>query len=268
MIRKLTQKDQEKVLTYLYQASAYNIFIIGDIETFGMDTEFQRVYGEFDERGDYLSVFLRYRENAVYYAHETRFNLMYLEIFEKDPFEYLSGKTELLLLIEPYLKGYTKKHMYFCKADRMKEEVSQKVDIKEVKTKEDAIKLYDLLISIDEFGYAQKDKETFITQKTTDQKMGITLIIEKDDLVLSTVATTAETTKSAMVVAVATHKDYRNKGYASILMTRLMHIYIYEKQKELCLFYDNPEAGKIYHKLGFETIGTWDMFKRLEEVKI
>lgn len=262
MINKLTEIHRFKVLEYLYHESAYNIFIIGDIETFGMETEFQKVYGEFDKHGDFISVFLRYRENAVYYAHETRFNLEYLDIFEKDPFEYLSGKTELLLLIEPYLKGFTKKHMYFCKADHMKEEVSQKVDIKEVKTKEDAIKLYDLLTSIDEFGYAQKDKETFITQKTSDQKMGITLIIEKDGLVVSSVATTAETTKSAMVVAVATRKDCRNKGYASILMYELMKIYMIDKKKELCLFYDNPDAGKIYHKLGFETIGTWDMFKK------
>jgi hypothetical protein len=29
----------------------------------------------------------------------------------------------------------------------------------------------------------------------------------------------------------------------------------------LCLFYDNPLAGAIYHRLGFETIGRWGMMK-------
>ena len=29
--------------------------------------------------------------------------------------------------------------------------------------------------------------------------------------------------------------------------------------KELCLFYDNPDAGTIYKKLGFEDIGFWIM---------
>jgi hypothetical protein len=175
MIKKLDHKDQKRVLDYLYKESAYNIFIIGDIETFGMETEFQRVYGEFDDEDQILSIFLRYRENAV---------------------------------------------------------------------------------------YSKKDKEAFINQKTSDQKMGITLILEKDHQVLSSVATTAETTKSAMVVAVATDQSYRNRGYASILMQKLMMIYFEEKKKELCLFYDNPNAGKIYHRLGFETIGTWDMYSR------
>ena len=66
MIRKLNTNDQDMVLSYLYKDITFNIFIIGDIETYGMETEFQRVYGEFDEKDHLLSVFLRYRENAVY----------------------------------------------------------------------------------------------------------------------------------------------------------------------------------------------------------
>jgi len=31
------------------------------------------------------------------------------------------------------------------------------------------------------------------------------------------------------------------------------------ENRTLCLFYDNPEAGAVYHKLGFETIGKWKM---------
>lgn len=94
--------------------------------------------------------------------------------------------------------------------------------------------------------------------------MGITLYIEDEDKIVSTVATTAETTKNAMVVAVATHPKHRHKGYASQLMKRLMTIYLHDKQKTLCLFYNNPEAGKIYYRLGFETIGTWDMYQRIQ----
>ncbi len=92
--------------------------------------------------------------------------------------------------------------------------------------------------------------------------MGVTLFIEEDGKVVSSVATTAETTKSAMVVAVATSEHARNKGYASALMVELMKEYFVKKKKELCLFYDNPSAGKIYLRLGFETIGTWDMYQK------
>lgn len=57
MIRKLQKQDKEMVLSYLYQDVSYNIFIIGDIETYGMGTDFQRIYGEFDENNHLLSVF-------------------------------------------------------------------------------------------------------------------------------------------------------------------------------------------------------------------
>ncbi|MGE4571920.1 MAG: GNAT family N-acetyltransferase [Candidatus Izemoplasmatales bacterium] len=261
MIRLLNDSDKTMVLKYLYEDLNYNIFIIGDIEKFGMRAAFQRVYGEFDESHQLLSVFLRYRENAVYYADKIHFNKDYLEIFKKDPFEYFSGKTELTDLIKPYLKDYKNKHMYFCYADAISEEVIEDKRIETLQTLEDAGMLFDLLASIEEFNFSKKDKESFISQKI-NEPMGITLLIKEDKMIVSTVATTAETSKNAMVVAVATHKDYRNKGYASLLMKALMKIYIQDLNKSLCLFYDNPSAGKIYHHLGFETIGTWDMFHR------
>jgi len=32
-----------------------------------------------------------------------------------------------------------------------------------------------------------------------------------------------------------------------------------ERNKSLCLFYDNPKAGKVYHKIGFKEVGRWTM---------
>ncbi|MFA6647674.1 MAG: hypothetical protein WCS32_03455, partial [Candidatus Izemoplasmatales bacterium] len=74
MIRLLSENDRVEVLEYLYKDKNFNIFFIGDIENFGMNTDFQRVYGEYSDENELLSVFLRYRENAVYYADKPRFN--------------------------------------------------------------------------------------------------------------------------------------------------------------------------------------------------
>jgi predicted GNAT family acetyltransferase len=262
MIRLLEEKDRSDVLEYLYQESSYNIFPIGDIEAFGFDTDFQRVYAEFDEEGNYLSILLRYRENTIYYADTVRFNKEYLEIFKKDPFLFFSGKSELMDLISPYLDGYKKQRMYFCEAKELKSLSVPRVDIKRLKTREDAYKLHGLMSGVEEFVSFQQDKEEYVDAKMKSMEMGITLFIEEDGKVVSSVATTAETTKSAMVVSVATKEEARNKGYASALMVELMKEYFINKNKELCLFYDNPSAGKIYHRLGFETIGTWDMYKK------
>ena len=47
MMRKLTKKDHEQVFAYLKEEAALNLFIIGDIEAFGYDTDFQELWGVF-----------------------------------------------------------------------------------------------------------------------------------------------------------------------------------------------------------------------------
>ena len=64
-----------------------------------------------------------------------------------------------------------------------------------------------------------------------------------------------------MVVSVATRKDYRHQGLMTQVLSKLCQDLLNE-QKTLCLFYDNPEAGAVYHKLGFKTIGKWKMIVR------
>lgn len=259
MIRKLNKDDKTSVLEYLYQDLNFNIFPIGDIETFGFESDFQRVYADLDEHGNYLSVFLRYRENAIFHSHLSTFNIDYLPIFERDPFLYISGKSNTMNLIKPYLEDFDCREMYFCAAKAIKTNPIKNHIVKKVKSTKDCERLYDLLSIIEEFSIYKKDKERFVKDKLDSLQMGTTLYIKEDDKMVSTVATTAETTKNAMVVAVATDPKYRNKGYATTLLLSLMDLYINNKKKDLCLFYDNPDAGKIYLRLGFENIGTWMM---------
>lgn len=263
MIRLLTEADCDTALTYLRQDASYNIFPIGDIETFGFDQPFQRIYGEFNDKDQLLSILLRYRNNAIYYCHEERFNDEYESIFAKDPFDFFSGKTELTNLVQPFLTNYTQKTMYFCEATSYDEGLSPtSIKIHTLQTKEDCERLYDLLSIISEFNIVKQNKKDFVEGKLFSIQMGLTLFIEEDGKIVSTVATTAETTTNAMVVAVATHPEYRYKGYASILMKALMKEYLVVRRKSLCLFYDNPKAGAIYMRLGFTPIGTWDMYTK------
>jgi len=264
MIRKLTEQDRQFVLPYLYKESSYNIFIIGDIETFGFDTDFQTIYGEFDQNNNYLSVLLFYRENSIYYSHLTKFNVDYLSVFKQHNFSYMSGKEELMTLVNPYLEKFSFAPMYFCKAVELEKNISKDEEVKQVKTDEDIKKLHKLLIQIDEFGIKKNTLEEFTKSTRSGLKMGMKLYIEKDNKIVSTVASTAETTVSAMVVGVATDPKYRQKGFASKLMVSLMEEYFQNRNKELCLFYDNPTAGKIYKRLGFKDIGKWVMMSNIE----
>lgn len=259
MIRKLEEKDRLSVLTYLNKEPSLNIFIIGDIENFGFDTDFQTVYGEFNENGTYLSVLLFYRKNLVYYSDEIYFNPNYVTIFKQHTFTYANCAERLAKLLHPYLDGFAYKEMYFAEARGFKDKQNHNdLSIHTFRTKEDAEKLYHFLATIDEFEDSSTEKDEFVKSKMDSIGTGNTLYVEEDGVVIATVATTAETSTSAMVVGVATAISHRKKGLASKLMTALMEEY-FTKNKYLCLFFDNPKAGNIYQRLGFRNIDKWVM---------
>lgn len=90
-------------------------------------------------------------------------------------------------------------------------------------------------------------------------KTGRIYYIENDNgEIVSIAQTTAENSKSAMVVGVATLEGYRGLGYMSKCLSTLCKD-VTAEGKTLCLFYDNPMAGRIYHRLGFKTIDNWMM---------
>jgi predicted GNAT family acetyltransferase len=264
MIRKLVEKDRYKLLKYLYVEGSLNIFIIGDVEAFGFDKNFQTIYAEFDKELNYISVLLFYNEHSVFYSHTRVFNEEWLEIYKNHNDNiYMSGAESTIQNLIPYFPNYKVNPMYFSEAFKLTEKIEKtEYNIIKVTTKEHCDKLFDILFLISKFAYKSKEKDKFIEDKMNSLNMGSTYFIEKDGVVVSTVSTTAETKVSAMVIAVATLETARNKGLATILMKHLMNEYFDKKKKYLCLFYDNPKAGNIYKRLGFKDVDKWIMLKK------
>ncbi len=44
MIRKLTVSDNDRLMEYLKEEKSFNLFIIGDVENFGYDSDFQEIW--------------------------------------------------------------------------------------------------------------------------------------------------------------------------------------------------------------------------------
>ncbi len=268
MIRRCTEQDRDSIMTFLRQEPAYNIFPIGDIEHFGFDADFQQVYVELDASDSIISLFLRYRENGIYYAPKPFFNPEYLTVFDSYNLRFISGKSDIMDAVYPHIPQYRNRQFYFCATDKTTLQISP-IDAQSItllKDVSDMELLYDLLESIDEFSIAKIAKEDYVNNKKTSLQMGETYFIKEHNKIVASVAVTAETTVNGMVVAVATDKNHRNRGYASKLMQHLLYRYVMEKQKDLCLFYDNPDAGKIYIRLGFVPIGKWSMFERRDDL--
>ena len=81
--------------------------------------------------------------------------------------------------------------------------------------------------------------------------------------VIATAGTTAENSLSAMIVGVATHPAHRGRGLASRLVSFICEQTLGSRFQTLALFYDNPDAGKIYRRLGFADAGDWMMAEQI-----
>lgn len=261
MIRRLTKDDHTVCYELLKTQPAENLFIIGDIETFGYEQDFQKLWGEFNDSGKLIAVLLKYEENYIPYALGTFNAEGFAEIIENDPsFSMISGLKELTEQLEPYIKCKLKRkrQTYYAKCIKLNEEMME-VDLTNVRraTLEDAEGLVELLNQIPEF----EDSTTTVEKARRNLQQGASraFYITENGKMVSTVSTAAENSLSAMVVGVATLEEYKRRGYATKCMIKLCKQLLNE-EKELCLFYDNKEAGAIYKRIGFQDIGLWMMY--------
>ncbi len=262
MFRQLTKKDYEMTMKFLGQNPGLNLFQIGDIENYGFDSDIQTVWGTFDERDTLTGVLLRYRENYIPYFIDANQSVSFFknQILKDETIKIISGKSDLVDQFKSCFEQSEDKEMYFCElVDR---ECLQPVHVNvQLAQPEDAERVYELLLTIEEFDAMHRHSSERIRQKIEDQSGRIYFVENESGEVICTVQTTAENSKSAMVVSVATHKNYLRQGLMTQALSRLCEELLSEG-KTLCLFYDNPEAGSVYHKLGFKTIGKWKMIVR------
>ncbi len=260
MIRKLTEKDHTKVMELLTEERAMNLFIIGDLENFGYETDFQQIWGEWKDE-ELIAVLLRYKENFLPYAKGSFDVQGFAEIISNDDhFKILSGKEEIIQQFDDYIPTGKKRSMHFAELldSNSLEETNERLDIR-LATVEDVDAIFTLRGSIEEFSESSATRESMV--HTIETKSGRTYFMKEIDKAIASVSTTAENSVSAMIVGVCTDIEYRNQGLASKCLSALCED-VLKEGKTLCLFYDNPAAGSIYKRLGFMDIGKWTMWHK------
>lgn len=260
MIRKLTDHDRTACFELIQRKPAENLFIIGDLEAFGFDTDFQDIWGDFTEDGKLRAVLLRYNINFIPYA-EGNFDVEgFAKIINEHPEgSQLSGLDELTSAIIPYLSKKIKSHRHFfyakCENDV---DLPKKIDLVQVQKAgvNDIGRIITLHSQIPEFSEAPRNPMSM--KRAMEKGVARTFFIEEDNQLVASASTTAENSYAGMVVGVCTLEAYKRRGYATKCLTRLTRE-VLQEGKALCLFYDNPEAGKIYKRLGYVDIGKWTL---------
>ena len=253
-MKKIQVTDSKKLLPFLKEEKEFNLFIIGDIENARSDTDSLEIFID----GDLVNpggILLRYFKFFMLYAPgDMDFEGAAKIIRQYAGARIVSGKEKVIDGIKPYLEDLVKEEsrLYFSV---LREPEFPEIDpaIQRL-TLDNVSKVTDLLATITEFG--PRDDESFIAGLSNGSARSYYL--EKDGEVVATASTSAETKEMAMIVAVATSSNHRKKGYATNVVAKLCSDLI-EEGKTACLFYDNPNAGKIYKRLGFREIGFWKM---------
>ncbi|HZG85487.1 GNAT family N-acetyltransferase [Paenibacillus sp.] len=260
MIRKLTELDRRAVLALAGEEPSYNLFIIGDVENFGFDADFQELWGEFGERGRLKAVLLRYYGSYLPYAAGEFDVAGFAERIREGPgAEMVSGPSHVAERFRSEFAFRREKQMYFaerpasCEAP-LPDAPEENVRVASAGDIEAVCALLDGIAEFDSNGSARRDSMRLAIESGT----GRTYFVERDGRVVATASTSAENSMSAMVVGVATHPDYRGQGLATRVTSKLCADAAAEG-RTLCLFYDNPDAGSIYKRIGFRDIGRWSI---------
>jgi uncharacterized protein len=268
MIRKLKESDRQISLNFLSEEPAINLFIIGDIENNGFDEDFQELWDSFNENNDLVGILLRYHESFVPYFNDKNFNVEeFKKIINSFPgCKIISGKESIVDNFIDTLKDPKVKYMNFCEL-KSNEKLSADKNNVFIATEKDAKEVYDLLLSIDEFDTVSTNSPERISENIRSKTSRIYYSKNEKDEICAVTQSTAECTKAAMIVGVACKKEDRKKGHVTKCLSSLCDDLLKEG-KSLCLFYDNPKAGNIYHRLGFENIDRWTMAVEKESVEV
>jgi len=267
MIRKLTELDRQKTLEYLSEEPAINLFIIGDIEGFGFDVDFQEIWADFDVQDNIDGLLLRYHEYFIPYSKSqgydwTEFKSMIVEAESKiEGHVGLSGKESILMQFNDILPQHKRRSTYFCELTSREKLLKENFDDIKIAGPDDANRVHGLIEDIVEF---DSINDVDRIKHKLETNTGRVYYYEENDLMTSVAQTTAENSMSAMIVGVATLPEYRKTGLMSRCLSKLC-MDVLGENKTLCLFYDNPKAGNVYHKLGFETLDMWTMISWISE---
>ena len=261
MIIKLEEKHKEELLKLVLKEKELNLFIIGDIENYGFNEEFLEFWGDFNKNEEITAVLMRYYEDFVVYGAGEFDVAGFSAIINSIKFRMLSGEKSTVDKFLNFVDANDKQDTHFAKLDKNYDLYNgESINLVQKTELEDVNKVWELqnkkIAEFTDMSPVERMKSRYIDKTAR----GFHIKNDKNDVV-SSVETGAENSSSAMVLGVCTDPTYRGHGYAEAVTSKLCKELLSEG-KTSCLFYYNPEAGKIYKRLGFKDIGMWSMWSR------
>lgn len=263
MIRQLTDSDRPAAVSLLSRAPEINLYLLGNIETLGVgdgsDSSLCQFWGDFAERGgrnEVRAVLNRYMSGwSVFGLPETDWSTL-AEIVDTHPttatkFQDNPGGIQSFL---PYLHNYqasslkAEEMMRLSAADYRPAPPPMGATIRRA-TRADLPQLIDLYSNAEHMTRSPAAVE----RPLRDTRIWLA---EWQKQILSVALTNAETKNLAMIGGVFTRPNARGYGLSQAVCSALC-AELLSSRKQPILYWETPEAGRVYRKLGFKPIGSW-----------
>jgi uncharacterized protein len=259
MFRKLNLDDKESLYHLLKQKPSENLFILWGIEAYGFSNEIQTFWGEFNRSDKLIGLLYKFKDKFTPYGVGNfdieKFAAIILKDSSANVFAGIESITEKF---KPFLSNKFPNHrslLYAELKNTTKVNCKTHTDVKKATSKEVG-KIIELYKCIPEFQGDNLNSESIV--QNIKNRWSRNYYIENKNGFVSSASTVCENRFSAMVSGVCTLEAFKHKGYATKCLENLI-MDLQSEGKNLCLFYDNPKAGEIYKRLGFQDIQKWSL---------
>ena len=256
-IRQLSEAHRPQLLSFLRQDPANNIFLIGNVATFGVRGRSIAFWGAF-RQANLAGVAMLFGESACFYAPE---RACLDQLLPKVSLaQNLSGERGLMEDVVSRLPAQRlvwSTNEFFC---RLEAGTFRPCDTAGVRpaVAGDLGLMTDLYVQSDAFSQLSRGQVSEqIERQLASARYHVLL---NGDEIVCAAAAVAETEETAMIVSVLTAPAARNRGHAGAVVSCLCADLL-ARGKTPHLFYreDNAAAGRVYRRLGFGTIGRWKL---------
>lgn len=256
-MEKCNNTHKKELLNTIINSASENCFLYGDIENFSLEADFMDVWRIKNSENITTSILLRYYKFYVVYSNTTDDYKKISVIINNDK-ECLgiSGLEKTVEGLSSLIKFTKIKNMHLAELNRKTYIETASSTTPKKADKEDIEGLFLFQSSIEEFSLTEASRESFGQEVINGS--GRIYFIEYENTIISTAALTAENSLNGMIIGVATDMKHRRKGLAKACVNTLCREMVAEN-KSVLLFYDNPNAGRLYKELGFVDINRWSM---------
>jgi len=259
VIIKCSNENKDELLSYLFREPTEHCFMIGDTENFSFEEDYIDAW-IVKKKERITSVLMRYYKfytlSAVDYESLREISN---KILPGADWLLISGLEDLVKNISNRIEMGEIKKMYLAELNKDTFIDYQTDLVPQKATVNDLDELFSFYLGIKELGMTEEGREVFGQDVITNT--GCIFFLKQGTRIVSAANITAVNSINGTVIGVATDKIYRNKGYARACLLNVCREILLDG-KTIVLFYDTPDAGKLYKSIGFVDVNRWAITKK------